>query len=162
ANTDVAPNYPASYDLDNIVAVAATTSTDGLASFSNYGANTVDIGAPGEAIYSTWNSADNAYTYLSGTSMATPHVTGVFALMRAPLPGETYSQLISRVLAAADPINSLAGKCVTGGRVNLAGALGPSVVADFAATPMSGEPPLTANFTDSSLGSIATWLWNFG
>ncbi len=161
-DNDATANYPSNYDLDNIVAVAATTRADALADYSNFGATTVDLAAPGSVIYSTWNSSDSAYTYLSGTSMATPHVTGAFALLRARYPSESYRQLIDRLLAATDPITGLAGKCVTGGRLNLQKALGPALVADFAASPTSGSPPLTVNFTDQSQGTISSWSWNFG
>src|SRR3954470_16254794 len=77
ANNDVTPSYPANYALDNIITVAATTPADVLdPDYSNYGATTVDLAAPGTSIYSTWNTSDSAYMTLSGTSMATPHVTG--------------------------------------------------------------------------------------
>lgn len=118
-NNDVAPLYPASYDLDNIISVAATTRSDTLATFANYGATTVHLGAPGQPVFSCWNTADNAYTNLSGTSMAAPIVAGACALARARYPQENYQQIIQRVLNAVDPVPGLAGKCVTGGRLNL-------------------------------------------
>src|SRR5437879_8115702 len=77
----VNPIYPASYDLDNIISVAATTRNDDLAVFSNYGATTVDLGAPGDPIFSCWNTSDSAYRYFQGTSMAAPHVTGACTLL---------------------------------------------------------------------------------
>lgn len=162
SNTDVSPNYPSSFPLDNIVSVAATTRADALADYSNFGAISVDLGAPGSAIYSTWFSADHAYEHLSGTSMATPFVAGAFALLRARFPGEAHPALIARLLAAADPLPSLAGRCVTGGRLNLARALGPSVLAAFGVSANSGSPPVTITFTDKSLGPITTRAWNFG
>ena len=119
ADNDVAPLYPASYDLDNIISVAATTRTDDLASFSNYGATRVDLGAPGDPIFSCWNNADDGYQYFSGTSMAAPNVTGACALAHARFPQENYQQIKQRILNATDPLPSLAGKCVTGGRLNL-------------------------------------------
>jgi len=118
-NNDAAPLYPASYDLDNIIAVAATTRSDTLADFSNYGVTTVDLGAPGEPVYSCWNSADNAYMNYSGTSMAAPIVAGACALARARYPQENYRRIVQRILDAVDPLPGLAGKCVTGGRLNL-------------------------------------------
>jgi subtilisin family serine protease/subtilisin-like proprotein convertase family protein len=122
-DNDTFPHYPSSYDLDNVVAVASTDRTDALSSFSNYGFTSVDLGAPGSAIMSTWNGSDSDYRSISGTSMATPHVSGVFALMFARFPGENYSQIINRVFTSVDTIPSLAGKCTTQGRVNLHRAL---------------------------------------
>ena len=121
-NNDASPSYPASYPLDNVVAVAALTAQDQLASFSNYGRTTVDLAAPGVGIYSTLPG--RRFGTMSGTSMATPHVTGALALVWAQHPGWTYRQVIDRVLATTDPLAALAGKTVTGGRLNLARALG--------------------------------------
>jgi subtilisin family serine protease len=118
------PLYPANYNLDNIVAVTATTRSDQLASWSNYGSTSVDLGAPGIDILSCWNGADNDYQFFFGTSMATPHVTGACALVWARYPGSTYRQVIQRVLNSVDPLPALAGKCLTGGRLNLQNALG--------------------------------------
>lgn len=161
-NNDTTPYYPASFDLDNIVAVAATTRSDALASYSNYGATSVDLAAPGSSIYLTDASGDAAYAISSGTSFAAPVVAGAFALMKGRHPSETYRQLISRVLAATDPVSSLAGKCVTGGRLNVATALGPSVQANFTATPSVGVPPLDVTFADASFGTIVGYNWDFG
>lgn len=161
-NNDVVPSYPGNYDVDNLVSVAATTSSDTLASFSNYGATTVDLAAPGSFIYSTWNSADNDYAYSSGTSMAAPCVAGVFALVRARFSNYTYQQLISRVLTNTDLLPALAGKCITGGRVNLRKALGPSLIADFSASSLSGAVPVTVAFTNLSVGAIGSYQWDFG
>lgn len=125
-DTDAMPFYPASFDLDNIVSVAATTRIDDLYSLSNFGATSVDLAAPGRQIFSTYIESDSSYALDEGTSMATPHVVGAFALVRAKYPMETHTQLINRVLAATDPLPTLAGKCVTGGRLNLRKALGQS------------------------------------
>jgi subtilisin family serine protease len=125
ADTDATPFYPASYPLENIVAVTATTRCDAFASeYANYGGTSVDVAAPGSDIYSTYYTADDAYESLSGTSMAAPQISGMFALLRARFPGEDYQQQIQRVLATSDPLPSLAGKCVSGGRANLRKALG--------------------------------------
>lgn len=123
ANNDISGIYPASFQIDNIVAVAATTRADTLWSASNYGATTVDLAAPGVDIYSTGNSADNSYFTLSGTSMATPMVAGALALLRERFPSETPQQIIARLFAAVDPLPGLAGTCKTGGRLNLAKVL---------------------------------------
>lgn len=132
-NNDVNPLYPASFDLDNIVAVAATTRNDVLAGFSSYGATTVDLGAPGESIVSCWTGVDNNYALDSGTSMAAPMVAGACALAWARYPTDTYRQIIDRILTNVDPLPSLAGKCVTGGRLNLQKVL--------AATASPNNPP---------------------
>ncbi|MBI3466962.1 MAG: S8 family serine peptidase, partial [Planctomycetes bacterium] len=131
-DNDRTPFYPASYDLDNIVAVAATDHNDDRAVFSNFGATSVDLGAPGVNILST--TRDNTYAVFSGTSMATPHVTGVIALVRDLHPDWTYRQVIDRVLSTTDPTQALAGITVTGGRLNAAAALvpdttGPRIIA---------------------------------
>lgn len=120
-NSDVNPQYPASYDVENIVSVAAIDSNGVLASFSNYGATTVDIGAPGVDIASTWSNG--GYVYLSGTSMACPHVSGALALMKAYSSGLDYTQLKQALLSSALPNANLAGKIATGGELNLMGAL---------------------------------------
>ena len=116
------PQYPSGYGLDNIISVAATDHNDILASFSNYGATTVDLGAPGVSILSTLPGG--SYGYLSGTSMATPHVAGVVSLVRSLHPEWSYDTVVSQVLSTADPVSALAGKVLTGGRLNAAEAVG--------------------------------------
>jgi subtilisin family serine protease len=128
---DANPYYPACYGIDNIVTVGFTTRNDTLDSRSNYGATSVDLAAPGASMYSTFFTADNAYlggSYLYGSSLAAPYVTGTFALMLAKYPAENYQQIIQRVLNAVDPLPSLSGKCVTGGRLNLRKALSPPIL----------------------------------
>lgn len=109
-------SYPSSYDLENIIAVAATDHLDALASFSGYGLKTVDLGAPGVNIYST--TPGKTYKSLNGTSMATPHVSGVAALLKAYKPELTHLGIKERILKTVDPIPALNGKSVTGGRLN--------------------------------------------
>jgi subtilisin family serine protease len=121
-DNDLLPFYPASYDLDNVIAVAATTSTDGLASFSNYGATSVDLGAPGAGITST--VPGNRYESWSGTSMATPHVSGAAALLFAAHPSWTFAQARDRIFCTARPLSALAGKTATGGILDIGAALG--------------------------------------
>src|SRR5262249_33826264 len=111
-------------NLSNIVTVAASDKNDRLASWSSYGGATVDIAAPGVDILST--RPNGAYGTMSGTSMAAPHVTGALALVWAKNPGWPYQQVIDQVLKTADKLPSMAGKTVTGGRLNVAGALGVS------------------------------------
>lgn len=127
-DVDVQPYYPACYQLDNIVSVAYTTRNDVLGAKSNFGATNVDLAAPGKDIYTTAFNSDTAYLgspALEGTSYAAPFVSGTLALMLAKFPAESYQQIIARVLYATDPLPSLAGKCVTGGRLNLRKALSP-------------------------------------
>ena len=122
SNNDLSPFYPASYTAPNVISVASTTSTDGRSGFSNYGATTVDLGAPGSSIYST--TPGNTYGFKSGTSMASPHVAGAAAVVLAANPGFTVAQLKARLLNTVDVIPSLTGFTVTGGRLNLNAALG--------------------------------------
>ena len=121
-NNDSSPSYPASYDNANIISVAATDDRDSLAGFSNYGSSTVDLGAPGVGILSTLPG--NTYGSYSGTSMATPHVAGVAALVKSANPGLDAGQIKSRILQSADRVSSLQGKTSTGGRLDAARALG--------------------------------------
>jgi subtilisin family serine protease len=109
--------YPACYPQDNVISVAATFSGGGLAWFTNFGATTVDIAAPGEGIMSTL--PDNAYGSYSGTSMAAPHVTGACALYAALNPGATAAQIKAAILNSTKPEPWLQGKCVTGGRLRV-------------------------------------------
>ncbi len=127
ADLDINPTYPSGYHLDNVVSVAATTNTDALSSYSNYGATTVHLAAPGDKIYSTFPATDNFYYTESGTSFAAPYVTGALALMLARYPTETYQQIIGRLLHGTDQVPALAGKCATGGRLNLRKALSPVI-----------------------------------
>nr|HID59256.1 hypothetical protein [Desulfobacterales bacterium] len=115
-DNDSSPFYPASYDLDNIVSVAATDADDKLADFSNYGARSVDVAAPGVDIYST--KPGNTYQYLDGTSMATPHVSGLAGLIWADDSGQTYSEVKERILNGVDTKRNLDGRVLSGGRIN--------------------------------------------
>lgn len=120
SNNDSFPFYPANYNAPNVVAVAATNNQDGIASFSNFGATTVDLGAPGVNILST--TINNTYSFFSGTSMAAPHVAGAAALVLSVCSLDT-AALRSNLLGNVDAISSLAGKTVTGGRLNVNKAL---------------------------------------
>lgn len=138
-DVDVVPVYPCSYDLPNIICVAATDSSDGLAQFissnsgSNYGAASVDLGAPGLDVLSTipppefqccYDAPDNTgYRLMSGTSMAAPHVSGGAALLLSQFPGLTAVEIKNIIMSSVDTIPSLVGKTVTGGRLNIYNAI---------------------------------------
>jgi thermitase len=122
ADSDKMPHYPAGYDLPNIISVAALDRNDQLASFSNYGAKTVHIAAPGVEILSTW--LGNQYEEHSGTSMATPEVAGVAALVLSLEPKLSVKELRERLLKSVDQLETLQGKVSTGGRLNAARAVG--------------------------------------
>ena len=115
SSDDTDPTYPASFDRPNMIAVAATDNTDALAAFSNYGQGSVDLGAPGVAILSTLPGGN--YGYLSGTSMATPYVSGAALLMLSACTLAT-PDLKKNLLDNVDLLPSLAGRTITGGRLN--------------------------------------------
>ena len=120
-NNDRSPHFPSNYNVANVISVAALDRNDQLARFSNFGPKTVAIAAPGVDILSTW--LGNAYEEKSGTSMATPVVSGVAALIVSQNPRISVDELKKRVLASTDPIVALKGKTATGGRINAAKAL---------------------------------------
>jgi subtilisin family serine protease len=122
ANTDKFPHFPSSYKLPNVVSVAALDRFDALASFSNYGAKSVHIAAPGKEIMSTWLKGN--YREASGTSMATPQVSGVAALVLAAKPNLSVEDLRSTLLKSVDKLDSLEGKIENAGRLNAAKAVG--------------------------------------
>ena len=129
-DNDASASYPSNYDSPNVIAVASITSSGGLSSFSQYGATTVDIGAPGSGIWSTVPrtsgkgkraTISSGYASYNGTSMATPHVTGAAALYASLYPNASAAQIKAAILGSATPTSSLAGKTVTGGRLNVSG-----------------------------------------
>lgn len=129
-NNDATASYPSGYSSANIIAVASITSTGGLSSFSQHGATTVDIGAPGSGIWSTVPVTNGAgkrasigsgYASYNGTSMATPHVSGAVALYKAINPSASAVQIKDAILSSATATPALSGKVVTGGRLNVRG-----------------------------------------
>lgn len=148
SNNDSLPHYPSSYDLPNIVAVAATNATDTLTGFSCYGRNSVDIAAPGWQIWSTYNGSETDYRFLHGTSMATPHVSGALALARAQFPDAGVEDLIAALYRSSDKLASLQGRVSSGGRLNLH-----QLLTD------SGLKPLNDQFDTPYVleGDFATW-----
>ena len=136
-NTDRRPHYPSSYDVPNIISVAATDHNDALAGFSNYGPNSVDLGAPGVDILSTYRGD---YAWGSGTSMSAPHVSGAAALIMAQNPEISVTELKAKILDSVDLIDALAGKTVTGGRLNV-----------FNCLEANTEPELSITVTPTAL-----------
>ncbi len=120
-DNDKSPVYPAAFDNDNLVAVAATDKNDGRAVFSNYGLKTTDLGAPGHEVYSL--APGDKYATHSGTSMACPHVAGAAALIWSLHPEWKYTKVKEVLLSTVDKIPALEGKSVSGGRLNVLKAL---------------------------------------
>lgn len=141
-NTDVNPHYPSGYAHDNIISVAATNNRDKMPTWSNYGASSVDLGAPGDDVASTFKNS--TYVYLSGTSMAAPHVAGVAALLYIQNPSWTYQQVRGRILSTVRPTSAMNGVTATGGVLNLQDAIAsssqtpPAAPSNLAATDIGG------------------------
>ncbi|HTL67392.1 MAG TPA: S8 family serine peptidase [Lacunisphaera sp.] len=150
-DNDANPLFPASYEYDNIIAVAATTRTDSKPSWSNWGHTTVDLAAPGSPIFSTWNGSDSDYRYMDGTSMAAPVVAGAAAILWSQSPSLTYLQVKQLILDHTDPCPDYSGKTVSGGRLNLALAL--------AAIPSNPPGAPTALQATSSTATSVTLGW---
>ncbi len=121
SDNDGTPQYPSGFDLPNVISVAASDQNDQLAYFSNHGRSTVDLAAPGQSIYSTWPG--NSYRSESGTSMATPHVTGTVALALAAHPGAGASAIKALLLRTVAHPAGLAGQTSSGGRLDAGAAL---------------------------------------
>ena len=137
SNNDVTPNWPSNYPVANVLAVAATDNRDNKSSFSSFGATMVDLGAPGTNIVSTVRNG--AFATFSGTSMATPHVAGAAALVLSRCNLNT-AALKANLMNNVDPISALAGRTVTGGRLNVDRAI--------RACAGGGNPPTTIFFDD--------------
>jgi subtilisin family serine protease len=127
-NNDTLPTYPASFNLDNIIAVASTNQRDERSSFSNFGVNSVHVGAPGEYILSTVppslafgaciGSPFVGYDFCDGTSMASPHVAGLAGLIMSFYPHFDYTQVRGTILRFVDPLSELNGWVQSGGKIN--------------------------------------------
>lgn len=115
-NNDNSPSYPATYDVPNVISVAASDNKDQMAYFSNNGVRTVHVAAPGVDVYSA--VLGGRYQKMSGTSMATPHVAGVAALIKSALPDATAAQIRSRILNGVDRSSYWATRVQSGGRIN--------------------------------------------
>jgi len=159
-NNDIVDCYPSNCDVPNIIAVAATDQNDNLCDWSNYGATKVDLAAPGLRIYST--IPDNSYGYKDGTSMATPYVAGVAGLIWAQYSSWTNTQVKTQILNTVDTLPDLAGKMVTGGRLNAARALGivsPNPPTNLTAT-LSGSNNILLTWQDPTTNDDGTLLTN--
>jgi subtilisin family serine protease len=147
-------NYPSNYDAsvgtstqpaagyNNVIAVAALDTTGALAYFSDWGATNVHLGAPGVSIASTVPT--DSYASYSGTSMATPHVTGAAALYASMHPSATAAEIRSAILASAAPTASLAGKTTTGGRLDIGALMAGTTSAPPAPAPTPSPAPAPA------------------
>lgn len=147
ANADSSPDYPAAFDLPNVISVAASDPNDELLYFSNYGRKSVDLAAPGEEIYSTVpvKGKVSGYGTFSGTSMAAPFVSGTAALYLARFPGSTVQTVRDAILSSVDLVPALSGTTATGGRLNVARALSVGAPqAQPAATPATDVTPPSA------------------
>ncbi len=143
-DTDNWTNFPSGLDCAAIIAVAATDSADQIAYFSNYGTISVDVAAPGVAIYSTVPNA--SYATYSGTSMAAPHVSGAVALLKAAYPQLQGGELKTLILSSADPLPGLAGKVATGGRLNIGQAIQSTHHVVISSEELSASGPLGGPF----------------
>jgi len=130
-NIETTPFYPASYTSPSVLSVAASTSTDTRASFSNFGATSVDVAAPGQGILSTYNSSNTSYASLSGTSMASPHGAGAAALLASYNPNLSVASLKATLMNTVDVLSQWNGVVKTGGRLNVDRALRNQTVCTF-------------------------------
>jgi subtilisin family serine protease len=165
ADNDWSPNFPSSFDVSNIIAVGSSTDDDELWMLSNYGATSVDLAAPGEAIRTTLTG--RRYVTNSGTSLAAPHVSGVLALLWSRFPGLPAARAKEQILATVEPLPALAGRVVTGGRLDAAAALQlpdtspPSAVTDLSAQVIEGtriELRWTATGDDGFAGTALSYV----
>ena len=116
SNNNSEPTYPAGYEVANVISVAASDNKDQIAGFSNWGSRTVHVAAPGVRVYST--TKGGTYNTFSGTSMATPHVSGIAALMWSAAPELTFAEIKERLIKTSDRVPSLERKSISKGRVN--------------------------------------------
>jgi subtilisin family serine protease len=164
-NNDLVPFFPASYDIDGLISVAASDHNDSLAGFSNYGATTVDLAAPGQDVVGGVIVPPNSWDSDSGTSFSSPKVAGVAALIKAVRPEAPPVEVAKMIIDSADHLPGLSGKMVSGGRLNAGSALrlATAPVAVAKAVPANGTFPLTFHLDGSGsfdpLGGIVNSSW---
>src|SRR5689334_956195 len=170
-NNDLVPHYPSSFDAPNIIAVAATTQTDALTSFSHFGATSVDLAAPGNNILST--TPANTYSFFSGTSMSSPQVAGAAALIWAQNPNLTVQQIKNILLTNGDIVTGLIDKTLTGRRLNIGNSMQavlsgdttpPGTVGGFHINSQNGRTlnvGWTASGDDGATGSASLYRIDF-
>jgi outer membrane protein assembly factor BamB/subtilisin family serine protease len=172
---DEAASYPASYLLDNVVAVANTNRRDELSDTSTYG-GLVELAAPGTDILTCNYESDTSYESVNGTSFSSPLVAGALGLLRAQFPHDSHRALINRLLRSVDPVAALSGRVATGGRLNVARALTSTASGpfndDFASrSRLSGNSVLTRGVsggasleagepTHGAAGGVSLW-WSW-
>ncbi len=169
-NTDSGGYYPQGYNVPNVMSVAAIDRSGNLASFSNYGRTSVDVGAPGVAVLSSTAGSNSSYGTFSGTSMATPHVSGVAALVMSRSPNLTPVEVKEQIMSNTVPLASLNGRTVTGGMVDafLAVSGGEDGILELTANSGSDAlkpgqaAPFFVTVTDSILITNATVTGAFG
>lgn len=152
SDNDEFPHYPSNYPTANIVSVASTTKTGSLSSFSCYGKTTVDVAAPGSSIYST--VPNNKYASLSGTSMATPHVSGLAALIWLHRPQLTMPQVKRILMESTTKVDALQNSSLTEGRINARRALILAASYDALYPPVNRPQSLVFMDTDPEVGRI--------
>lgn len=150
-NIDIYPSYPAAYDNSNIVTVASIQRDGRLSGFSNFGVKGVDIAAPGSYILSTVSNSNSAYASKSGTSMATPHVSGALALVLQKFPNIGYKDAINRIIWSGEQAHTYSGKTKTDRLLNVANAV---TVDDIRNPPTL--IPLSRISTEAALGATVT------
>jgi subtilisin family serine protease len=155
--------YPAGYDIDGLISVGASNHDDDLAGFSNYGANSVDLVAPGESVLG--GTLPNSWSTGSGTSYSSPKVAGVAALVMAVRPDLSAQQVAGVIIGTVDVLAGLSGKVASGGRLNAGTALDlvTAPVAVASASPSTGTLPYTVKLDGKGSfdphGQIVTWSW---
>lgn len=145
-NTDIIPQYPSCFTEAQIISVAASNTKDGIPSYSNYGPVSVDVAAPGDGILSLYpTSLGSQYMSMKGTSMATPHVAGLAALLLSQKSSLTPAELKSLIMSNVDTISAWSGKTVTGGRIDAGKTLSALSGSSVSALPGQSNKPKDLN-----------------